>query len=851
MTRGHQTFRFTVVLTSAYLAIWVLPVGPLRAQATDPVDYLRDVKPILRQRCFSCHGAKEQQGGLRVDTATMIQQGGDGGTAIEAGEAAKSLLIERLLADDESERMPAEGPPLSARQIEILVRWINDGAHSPDDERPQADPLQHWAFQPLTRPAFPAVEDTTWIRNPIDRFVWARLQRASVAPSPEARRTTLIRRLYLDLLGLPPDPSEVDTFLLDPSPDSYEQLVDRLLSSPAFGERWGRHWLDLARYADSNGYEDDALRPDAWRFRDWVIGAYNSDMPFDRFTILQLAGDRLPDAGFDEKVATGFHRMTLSNDGGADTVEEEFRIIAAKDRADTTGSVWLGLSIGCAKCHAHKYDPITQREYYQLFAFFNNATDTAIDASALPQRYRDEYQLRLKAFNHRLAAVRQRIKDYEDDALPAVIEQWASSEAFDAHVHEQVLEHLSVPAPGRSQKSQLQLGVLLAQIDPQYGDAMGNELLNSGNNRPLPPSVRALTLSVEPRESRVHRRGNFLDPGERVEPGTPDFLPPLKTSSPRQAQPDRWDLARWIVGPRNPLAGRVAANHVWLQLFGRGLVATADDFGLNGSPPSHPALLDWLAVEFRQRGWSRKALIRLVVTSATYRQSSRATADRTAQDPDNLLLARQNRRRLEAECVRDVTLAAAGILNRQVGGPSFQPPLPSGLADLDELKNERFLETSVGVDRYRRGLYIQVQRMFVLPMLQTFDVADPNTSCARRERSNSPLQALTLLNDPAFFEAAQALGRRMQQESGSQLDPQQRIRFAVRVCLARDPDVQELQALGRLWREQLAYCHADPDSAVALLGRLPLTEGADLAEAAACVGLARALLNLDEFITRE
>ena len=806
--------------TAAWLvAAWVV------TSTAEAADYLREVKPLLQRRCFSCHGAVKQKSKLRLDTAALIRKGGKDGPVIVPGNSLDSELIARLTAKDD-ERMPPEGEALTAREIALLRDWIDAGANAPANEKPQAHPRDHWAFKTPKRPPLPEVKNTNWPRSAIDAFVLARMEMAGVKPSPAAKPRTLIRRLSLDLTGLPPTPAEVDAFLKSAirKPNSaLEKLVDRLLASPAFGERWGRHWLDLARYADSNGYEDDRTRPDAFRFRDWVIAAFNDDLPYDQFTLAQLAGDLLPESSYAQKVATGFHRMTLSNDGGADVVEEEFRIIAVKDRVDTVGAVWLGLSVGCAKCHTHKYDPITQREYYQMFAFFNNAEDTTIPAPALPKNFQTEYQRLLKAHNARLAAEKARLAKYEREVLPAKLARWKASPAMDPVVAKKVDAILAVPPPKRSGGDLVALLSFLAPIDPAYGEAMGSFILTAGNNRPVPPSTKALVLKAKPRASHVHVRGNFLQLGDPVQPDTPAFLPPLR---PRGKSADRLDLARWIAGPRHPLTARVAVNRIWRNLFGRGLVETPDQFGLTGAPPTHPQLLDWLATEFTRRGWSRKKLIRQIVLSATYRQASRPRTDLARVDPDNLLWTRQSRLRLEAECVRDSALAVAGLLNRQIGGPSFQPALPAGLLSADTLQSERLMKPTAGPGRHRRGVYINVQRMLPLPMLQAFDVANPNGTCARRDRSTNPLQALTLLNDPVFNEAASVLGRRIHAACAD--DNGQQIHHAFQLCLGRAPDARELAVL-----QKLMTTHTPATGPVA------------------CIALARVIINLEEFITRE
>lgn len=606
-------------------------------------------------------------------------------------------------------------------------------------------PTNHWSFQPVQRPEIPAVSNPAWVRQPIDAFVLSRLEKESLQPSPEADRATLIRRLSLDLLGLPPRADDVADFVADDHPGAYEALVDRLLASPHFGEQWGRHWLDLARYADSDGYEKDSVRPYAWRYRDWVIDAINRDVPFDQFTWEQLAGDLLPDTLPASRIATGFHRNTLTNkEGGVD--QEEFRCKAVADRVSTTATVWLGLTVGCAECHDHKYDPISQRDFFQLFAFFNNADEKDVEAPTTE----------------------------------------------DAKAKAQVLEQ-----------------------------------------------------AAKPRKTHTHVRGDFLRLGEEVRPGTLSVLPPMQV---RGAEADRLDLAHWLTHPSNPLTRRVTVNRMWGHLFGRPLVATTDDFGRRGERPAHPELLDWLADELLRLGWSRKALIRALVTSSTYRQSSRVRGDQLVRDPLNILVSRQDRIRLMAENVRDAALAASGLLVERVGGPSVRPPLPADIAALGYADSVKWLE-SQGADRYRRGLYTLFQRTVPYPMLMTFDAPDANVTCTRRERSNTPLQALTLLNDPVFFECARALGRHVFLEEPRQTSAQ-RIRRAFELCLSRTPTGPEWERLHRLGTDQSALLEQNPGSAESIAGEEILSPG-DAREAAALIAVCRMILNLDEFVTRE
>jgi mono/diheme cytochrome c family protein len=773
------------VTTSTEAAVAKLPLPVDRK-----IDFVKDIQPIFAQHCYACHGPEKQESGFRLDVRKRALAGGDYGPAIVKDHSAKSPLLLRVAGVGEDERMPpeGEGKPLTVDQVALLRAWIDQGAIWPDEANTtvaQKTSSNHWSFQPIQRPALPAVKAADWVRNPIDTFILARLESEGVAPSAEADKHTLIRRLSIDLIGLPPTPAEIDDFVHDASRNAYERVVDRLLASPHYGERYGRYWLDLARYADTDGYEKDLARPHAWRYRDWVIGALNSDIPFDQFTVQQLAGDLLPDATVEQRTATGLHRNTLTNrEGGADP--EEDRTKQTVDRTNTTGTIWLGLTVGCANCHTHKYDPVTQREYFGLYGFFNNLdeVDIALDGGS-------DKQIRMG--------------DVRND-----------------------------PADDRAGKKR-----------------QGKQ---KSEPREFAPAVADRS---EPRENYLHVRGDFLTKGQIVEPHTPEVLPLLK---PRGEKADRLDLARWIVDPSNPLTARVAVNRFWQWHFGRGLVNTGDDFGTQGEPPSHPELLDWLASEFRDSGWRMKKLHKLIVMSATYRQSSAARPELYQRDPYNTWLARQNRLRFEAEIVRDVALSASGLLNPAVGGKSVRPPQPPEIAALSYAGSVRWVE-STGADRYRRGLYTWFQRTSPYPSLMSFDAPDSNLACARRERSNTPLQALTLLNDVVFVECAQALGRRIAQEpvatavaadgTGGSDQPivDARLRFAVRLCLNRETTDTELERLRKLYEEARGDFEKDQEAAKEFAGD-PLPEKTTRAEAAAWTIVARTLMNLDEFITR-
>ncbi len=832
-------------------ALLLLPLSILvlsgSAIAAEPVDYLRDVKPILAKNCVACHGPDRQRSSLRLDTAAALLRGGNLGAAVVPGKSQESLLIKAVTAANEKEVAPMPPPPnkprLSATEIAALRAWIDAGAKAPAGEVPLAPTKsKHWAFQPPLRSSPPAVKNTSWVRNDVDRFILARLEKEGIAPSPEADRVTLIRRLSLDLTGLPPTPGEVDSFVNDPSANAYERLVDRLLASPHYGERWGRWWLDQARYADSNGYSIDAPRS-LWPYRDWVIDALNRDLPFDQFTIEQLAGDLLPNATLAQKVATGFHRnTTINEEGGIDV--EQFRVESVIDRVNTTGAVWLGLTVGCCQCHDHKFDPLTQREYYQFFAFLNNADEPNLELAA-PEEVQRRKQVRAK-----IVEAQTRLKPLDPTTATGVV-RWENALTTDLRkiLPADVQGILDIVENARSPEQKDRLGeayrktdmarhvvAALGSTNPfvaaanwQIGterfdlDRQMNELRRS---EPRLVSTMVLQERKTPRTTTILLGGDFTRKGAVVAAGVPAVLPSLSTrdaTSTAAKELSRLDLAQWLVDPRNPLTARVTVNRLWQVYFGLGLVETDNDFGTQGTPPSHPELLDWLARAFtaEDASWSLKRMHRLIVTSATYRQSSKARPDLTTLDPRNRLLARQARLRLDAELVRDAGLTASGLLSHKVGGPSVFPPQPEGIYRFTQIdKNWR---PNIGADRYRRGMYTHFWRSAPHPSLTVFDAPDASTTCTRRNRSNTPLQALTMLNDQAQVELAQSLAARIQREGGT--DVSEKIGFAFRVCLAREPNAREGKRL------------------MQLLGPNPDDDNWTM--------LARVLLNLDEFITRE
>ena len=1206
----------TIPSRCAILAGLLFLEGSARAAETPapaPVDFNRDVRPILSGNCFACHGPDEtkRKAGLRLDKRdAAIRPAKSGATPIVPGKPEESELVERIITDDADLVMPppASNKTLKPREKETLRRWLAEGAEY----------KEHWAFRRPVRPEVPPARG----RNEIDAFVRARLEREGLSPAPEADRATLIRRLSLDLIGLPPTIAEVDAFLADTRPDAYERVVERLLASPHYGERWARRWLDRARYADTNGYEKDRERS-IWPYRDWVIRALNDDMPFDRFTVEQIAGDMLPGATPDQKVATGFHRNTMLNEEGGIDVEE-FRFASLVDRVGTTGSVWLGLTLQCAQCHTHKFDPITQREYYQFLAFLDNAdepdfplprpdlqarraaiaakvaameadlenqfpegdestkwvplelasataasgatlakqpdgsllatgpapegdTYTVVVNSGLPelrairlealtdpslphegpgravngnfvladfrvvaappagggqpvpveldraeadfsqagfdvraaidgdpatgwaiddgsghlnrpraatfrvkgsagfpggtrltitldQRYGGAHTLgrfrltaqgpppenpgpplpiaerrrqhladRLAAWEKSIAPVRwamvspSRVASGKNATMTVMEDksvlvtgdkpnndtyevEFSTDLAKVTAIRLEALTDPSLPGDGPGRSPIFVGDFLLTELDaaaapaadpkaavplkfeaatedfatpgrpaalaidgqPDTGWAVGGAIgrphaavftfkddVAAGpgrrikltlhqdgihqstfgrfrvsvttDPRPVRASgvpadveeillvpaaqrtdgqarrIKAYFLSIAPevakareaiaalkksmptepttmvmeerstehaRTTSIRKRGEFLTPTEPVTPGVPAVLHPLPEGAPR----NRLALARWLVAPENPLVARVAMNQAWQAFFGRGLVATVEDFGTRGDEPTHPELLDWLATELPRRGWSLKAMHRLIVESATYRQSSTASPALLARDPRDELLARGPRFRVEAEMVRDIALAASGLLNREVGGPSVYPPQPDGVTAL--AYGQGGWPTSVGPARYRRGLYTFIKRTAPYAAFITFDAPTSETTCVRRERSNTPLQALTLLNDAVFVEASRALARRVLDRGGSTVED--RIRFAFRSCLSRPPGDGEIQALAAFHDRQLTRFRAGAADAGKVAGVDPgAAGGADLAELAAWTTVSRALLNLDETITKE
>lgn len=768
-------------------------------RADESVDFSEDILPLLAENCFACHGfdAEAREADLRLDTRQGATAGDSGSGVIVAGNAEASELVERLRSEDADVVMPPPetGKSLSAGEKQKIVNWINAGA-SYDS---------HWAFVAPSRPKLPPSEPPSEpSEHPIDYLVRKRLGAVGIQAAPMANPDTLIRRVSLDLIGLPPSPAEVREFqkAWSSNPEkAWSDAVDRLLESSHYGERWARWWLDQARYADSNGYSIDSPRS-IWKYRDWVVDALNQDLSFDQFTIEQLAGDLLPDATVAQQVATGFHRNTqINQEGGID--KEQFRIDSIFDRVGTTGTVWLGLTVGCAQCHDHKFDPISQKEFYRLFAFFNNQDEPSIkvyppgtDADALTvqrnetkgkiQKMLDQYAEQIKQWEIDLD---EKTKSALSSGLKKVIGKAAGKRSFDDKLV------LLLEASG-----------ILDEAGRSSLEEMRNDYADLGRRLNDAPSTMVLRERSEPRTTNVYIKGDFTRPSEEVTPGTLSILHGFDSD---KESVNRLDLARWIVDPANPVTSRVMVNRIWQQYFGVGIVATENDFGLVGARPTHPDLLDWLAVEWMESGWSFKKLHRTIVMSQTYRQTSQmlpSMKPALAVDADNRLLWRQNRLRLDAELVRDVALTASGLLSTKQGGPPVFPPIPDGVMGQGQVK--RSWAVSKGEDRYRRGIYTFIYRGTPPPSLKVFDAPEGFSSCTRRTRSNTPLQSLTLMNDAAFFEFAESLAKVVEAEG---------VEEAFQRCTSRRPNQTELDLLDGL------------DS----------------------LTVARALLNLDETITRE
>ncbi len=831
-------------MRSLCLAQTVLMLCLASARAEDRVSFSRDVLPIFSDYCFKCHGPDEKgrEAELRLDTQEGALAVRDGKAIVKPGDLAASELIRRILSTDPDEVMP---PPiakhdLKPQQIETLKRWVTEGAVWG----------KHWAFEPLSAPAVPEVPAGLGaVVNAIDSFVLARLQREGLTPSPTADKATLIRRLSLDLTGLPPTPKEVDAFVADESPAAYEQLVDRLLASPRYGERMVWEWLEAARYADSNGYQGDGERT-MWPWRDWAIGAFNSNLPYDQFSVWQIAGDQLPEATRDQKLATGFLRNHMINGEGG-RIAAENRVDYVMDMTETTGTVWLAVTMNCCRCHDHKFDPVLQADYYSLFDFFNH---TPVDGGGgnpqtppvldLPT---PEQTQQLDAVNAEHAKATAELTALEKESF-VVVEGPLSKSKLAVNLTEEQKKILDQSAgdrdSGRLQKLIEFIGDLEHEPYLKKLEALKAVVdRRNGINGGIP---RVMIMADQPtqRETFILTKGLYNKPTEiKVTANTPHALPPM----PAEAAKNRLGLANWLVSKENPLTPRVVVNRFWQQLFGIGLVKTSEDFGVQGEKPSHPELLDWLAVDFRDSGWNVKGLMKRIVMSATYRQSSRVAPGMSERDPQNRLLARGSRYRLPSWMIRDQALAASGLFVEKVGGPPVRPYQPEGVWEEATFGGKRYTPDT-GEALYRRSLYTFWRRIIGPTMF--FDVAPRQTCIVKPVRTNTPLQALAVMNDVQYIEAARALAERAMQASP---DRDGRITFAVRRLLGRQPKPEEIAVLATSYDRQLAEYTQSPTETDKLLkqGASPRDAALNTTEHAALTGVTLILLNLDETLTRE
>jgi mono/diheme cytochrome c family protein len=768
------------LLNRAPIALLLVAVVPASAaDSVPPVNYSRDIKPLFSNSCYACHGpdAGQRKAKLRLDVREEAVK-----KVIVPGKAAESVIMDRLTTAEPDDHMPpadSKKPALTPQQVELVRRWIDQGAKFD----------QHWAYVKPNQPPVPEIRNPkSEIRNPIDAFILARLEREGLNPAAEADRITLIRRLSFDLTGLPPTPEDVDAFVNDGSTNAYEKLVERLLASKHFGERMAVYWLDLVRYADTGGYHSDNHR-DVALYRDYVIDAFNANKPFDRFTIEQIAGDLLPNATNEQKIASGYNRLLqTTEEGGAQA--KEYTSKYAADRVRNASSVWMAATLGCGECHDHKFDPYRTRDFYRFEAFFADVQEKAVGRQDQTPILDPPQATKLKALDDQIAHLR---RDPTEPALSSAVIQ-----------------------------------------------ARKDALLKTA-------PTTLVAMSGPPRTVRVLPRGNWLDDsGDIVTPDVPAFLGSV---APEKGRASRIDLANWVVSPDNPLTARVFVNRLWKTAFGLGIVRTLDDFGTQGAWPTHPELLDWLATEFIRTGWDVKGMLRRLVMSNAYRMSSVPPKDAREKDPGNLWLARQNRFRLDAEFVRDNALAVSGLLVTKVGGPSVKPYQPGGYwAYLNFPKRE--WDNAKGADQYRRGLYTYWCRSFLHPSLAAFDAPTREECTVERPRSSTPLQALVLLNDPTYVETARVFADKAIEQGGP--SSEDRLNWMYRRALSRPAKPEEVKLLDGLLRKHLAEYQADAAAAKKLLaaGDAPAAKDANVIELAAWISVARVILNLHETITR-
>ena len=808
------------------------------SQGAEHVDFTKDILPILQRHCFECHGPGVQEGGLRFDDRDEFLSGGYSGPAIISNKPRESELLRRVSLDRlHDDAMPPVGPGLSDREEIILRQWIQQGGELPDTIPRQ----KHWAYVPPVRHSSPSAgsQDLSIIDPTIDGWIVAAHKDEGLQFAPVAKKSQLIRRLAFDVTGLPPSPEVVAAFEADDRDDAYKDLVDELLQSEEFGVRWARMWLDLARYADSHGFQRDDLR-NMWAYRDWVVDALNDDMPFDQFTITQIAGDLLPDANEATRIATGFHRCAPTNvEAGTDP--EESRINQVFDRVNTTAAIWLGVTLECAQCHDHKYDPFSQEEYYRFAAYFNSTEAEAERANPkVPSSIKfigpsmnlshDPWETERKRVDQSLSDARKDVKKFKGGKTEKDVIQDESKQPTtcggETFVDQQDQQDDADVRLKTMEKKVRQLQNKLASI----------------------PEAKTLVMQerAKPRETFVFNRGDFTDPLRHVDAGTPGVL-----GGTTEGLANRLMLAKWLVSQDNSLTARVFVNRVWFEIFGQGIVTTLEDFGVKGERPTHPELLDSLAVEFMEDGWSLKKLVRRIVTSRTYRQSSTVTSKKRLQDIQNKWLARGPRFRLDAEGIRDNALTIAGLLSTEKGGPSIRPPQPNGL--WTKLGGQKYIyEVSPGEQQYRRGIYVVLKRGSPYPSFMTFDATERMTCVTRRSRSNTPLQSLVLLNDPVYTEAAFAFGKRMLSESPEDTDTS-RIDYGFCIAVSRQPTAREVNLLQKLLNSERQALVANPKKVEVIMkdhSGIDIPESMDSNELAAWYVIAATILNLDETITK-
>ena len=830
---------------TGYACVIVLIGLSTRSLAADsrPIDFSRDIRTILAASCYACHGPDDGQrkAKLRLDVREQAVK-----KAIAPGNAAASPLYQRIVSHDVDEKMPplrSKKPSVTEEQAQIIKRWIDDGARFD----------LHWAYVKPVAPPVPKIKTNSWVRNPVDAFIAAAHEKRNLAPAAEADRITLIRRLSFDLLGLPPTAAEVQAFVSDQAPDAYEKLVERTLASSHFGERMAVTWLDVVRYADTGGYHSDNHR-DVWMFRDYVINSFNRDKPFDQFTIEQLAGDLLPNGTSETRIASGYNRMLMTTEeGGAQA--REYTAKYAADRVRNASEAWMASTLGCAECHNHKYDPFTTRDFYKFEAFFADVTEKAVGRQDQTPILTPEQEAELKKLNETIARIQAELAKPSSD-LDIAQGRWeervASKKDEAKGLPRPIADSLAIEPTKRSAAQKLLIAThfrtqVAAETKEQRTQLAAARTRKDAILKTAPTTL--ISMTGPPRPIRVLPRGNWLDDsGELVAPDVPGFLGSVAPAD-GKARATRLDLARWFVSPDNPLTARVFVNRLWKIAFGQGLVKNLDDFGTQGSLPAHPELLDYLAIEFVKQGWSTKALLKLLVMSNTYRQSSHATKEALEKDPDNQWYTRQNRFRLDAEFIRDNALSIAGLLVNKIGGPSTKPYQPAGFWSYLNFPTREW-QSDKGENQYRRGLYTYWCRSFLHPSLFAFDAPTREECTNERSRSSTPLQALVLLNDPTYVEASRSFAERiLKKANGSVRD---RIDWAFRQALSRPATSEEIQVLETLFLKHWKEYSDDKSSAQQLIaiGQKPAPMGINPVELAAWSSVARVMLNLHETITR-